>query len=189
MRMNRNQANYIFPLITQVTDGGIRFCLETDLDVCGIVIYDRHSGTELKRIPFEQSDRVGNLYCKTVSGFDPETISYAFYIVNNIVTDARATRLVPGRSYGMAVREPLKAVIYNEDYDWEDDKFPRLKYENSFWYLLHVRGFTKSPSSGVKNRGTFAGIVEKLDHLQSLGVTTIELQPAYEFIEWAGTGT
>ncbi len=184
--MNRNQANYIFPLITQVTDSGIRFCLETDLEVCGIVLYDLATGNEIKRIAFEQSDRVGNLYCKTVEGYDPKKISYAFYIVNHIVTDARATRLVPGRSYGMAVKEPLKAVIYNEDYDWEGDTCPRLKYENSFWYLLHVRGFTKSPSSGVKAKGTFAGIIEKLDHLQSIGVTTIELQPAYEFIEWDG---
>ena len=38
-------------------------------------------------------------------------------------------------------------------------------------------------SSGVSARGTFAGIMEKLDYLQQLGITTIELQPVYEQTE------
>jgi glycogen operon protein len=48
---------------------------------------------------------------------------------------------------------------------------------------MHVRGFTKHSSSGVKGKGTFAGIVEKIPYLKELGVTTVELQPIYEFNE------
>ncbi len=184
--MNKSLANYIFPLITQKTPDGIRFCLESwDLE-CGVIIYDLKSGNEIKRVPFDKSDRIGNLYCKTVPGLDPDAISYVYYSGSGRITDARATGLIPGRSYGMAVKEPLRAIIIDEDYDWEDDVRPSHKYEDSFWYLLHVRGFTKSPSSGVKARGTFAGVSEKIPHLLSLGITTVELQPAYEFIEWDG---
>lgn len=184
--MNRSLANYIFPLITQKTPEGIRFCLESWSFDCGVIIYDLKSGEEIKRVPFEKSDRIGNLYCKTVPDIDADNISYVYYSGKNRITDARATGLLPGRSYGMSVKEPLRAVICDEDYDWEGDTRPSHKYEDSFWYLLHVRGFTKSPTSGVKNRGTFAGVSEKIDHLKSIGVTTIELQPAYEFIEWDG---
>ena len=184
LRMNRNRSNYIFPLITQVTAAGVRFCLETSSSDCGIILYDLKSGEELRKIAFESSDRIGNLYCKTVPDIDPGKTSYLYYIGKKLISDKRALRLLSGDHYGEELKEPLKALIYDEDYDWEDDSFPALKYEDSFWYLLHVRGFTRSKSSGVKGKGTFSGMAEKLDHLQSIGITTVELQPAYDFEDW-----
>ena len=50
-------------------------------------------------------------------------------------------------------------------------------------YELHVRGFTKSPSSGVEHPGTFAGIIEKIPYLKSLGITAVELLPIFDFDE------
>ena len=182
--MNKKASNFIFPLITQVTENGVRFCLESDSDDCGIILYDKTGKNELKRIAFEDSDRIGNLYCRTVPGIDASDISYLFYDGKKLVSDPRAVRFVSGRTYGVQDMSPLKSFVYDDETDWDGDKNPGLSYEDSFWYLLHVRGFTKSPSSGVKARGTFAGIIEKLDHLESIGVTTIELQPAYEFDEW-----
>ena len=181
--MNKIGTNYIFPLITQETEDGIRFCLENKASDCGVILYDRVSGREIVKIPFEPSDRIGNLYCKTVSGYKASNISYIYYAGGKLISDPRATGLVSGREYASAVTEPLKAVINDSDYDWGSDEHPRLKYEDSFFYLLHVRGFTKSPSSGVKHKGTYAGIIEKIDYLYDLGVTCVELQPAYEFIE------
>ena len=182
--MSENRSNFIFPLIAQVTGKGVRFCLETDSCDCGIILYDAKGENELKRIPFESSDRIGNLYCKTVPDVEASGISYIFYVDGEPVSDPRATGFVPGREYGVPVSSPMKALIGIDDFDWEDDRNPYLSYEDSFWYLLHVRGFTRSATSGVKARGTFAGIQEKLDHLSSIGVTTLELQPSYEFIEW-----
>ncbi|MBO4910559.1 MAG: hypothetical protein J5476_14900 [Lachnospiraceae bacterium] len=181
--MNKIGTNYIFPLITQETEDGIRFCLENKASDCGVILFDRTSGREIAKIPFESSDRIGNLYCKTVSGYKAAEISYIYYAGGKLLSDPRATGLVSGREYASAVTEPLKAVINDSDYDWGSDEHPRLKYEDSFFYLLHVRGFTKSTSSGVKHKGTYAGIIEKIDYLYDLGVTCVELQPAYEFIE------
>ncbi len=50
-------------------------------------------------------------------------------------------------------------------------------------YELHVRGFTRHPSSGVSSPGTFAGLVEKIPYLRDLGVTSVELMPIFEFNE------
>jgi glycogen operon protein len=49
-------------------------------------------------------------------------------------------------------------------------------------YELHVKGFTMRANSGVSpgNRGTFAGLVEKIPHLKSLGVTAVELMPIHQ---------
>ena len=60
---------------------------------------------------------------------------------------------------------------------------PEIPYSDSIIYRLHVRGFTKHRTSGVKDRGTFGGIREKIPYLKELGVTAVELLPVTEFDE------
>jgi glycogen operon protein len=50
-------------------------------------------------------------------------------------------------------------------------------------YELHVRGFTRHPSSGVApgRAGTYAGLIEKIPYLRDLGVTAVELLPVFQF--------
>ena len=50
-------------------------------------------------------------------------------------------------------------------------------------YEMHVRGFTRHPSSGVpeSKRGTYAGLIEKIPYLKKLGVTAVELLPVFQF--------
>ena len=55
-------------------------------------------------------------------------------------------------------------------------------------YEIHARGFTKSPSSGVKEPGTFAGLIEKIPYLKELGVTAVELLPVFDFDESSALG-
>ena len=50
-------------------------------------------------------------------------------------------------------------------------------------YELHVRGYTRHPSSKVRHPGTFLGLCEKIPYLQSLGVTAVQLMPVLEFDE------
>ena len=50
-------------------------------------------------------------------------------------------------------------------------------------YELHVRNFTRSASSAVaeNERGTFAGVVEKIPYLLDLGVNIVELMPIFQY--------
>jgi isoamylase len=73
------------------------------------------------------------------------------------------------------------AVIDTGDYDWEGDRPLNRPMNETVIYEMHVGGFTKSPSSGVRSPGTFAGIVEKIPYLQRLGITAVELQPVFCF--------
>jgi glycogen operon protein len=55
--------------------------------------------------------------------------------------------------------------------------------KDSVIYELHVRGYTIHDSSGVMERGTYKGLIEKIPHIKSLGVTAVELMPVFEFNE------
>jgi glycogen operon protein len=51
-------------------------------------------------------------------------------------------------------------------------------------YEMHVRGFTRHPSSGVSHPGTFAVIRDKIPYLKALGINCVELLPIFEFDEF-----
>jgi glycogen operon protein len=79
------------------------------------------------------------------------------------------------------VVRPPKCVVVDDEFDWKGDRHLRRDLSETVIYELHVRGFTKSHSSGVKYPGTYLGVIEKIPYLQSLGVTAVELMPVHEF--------
>ena len=68
-----------------------------------------------------------------------------------------------------------------DEYDWEGDRPLRRSLNDTIIYELHVGGFTRHPSSGVAHPGTFRGLIEKIPHLQALGITDVELLPVMAF--------
>jgi glycogen operon protein len=48
---------------------------------------------------------------------------------------------------------------------------------------VHVGALTRHRSSGVREPGTFAGLIEKIPYLQDLGITHVELLPVMAFDE------
>jgi isoamylase len=78
----------------------------------------------------------------------------------------------------------MKSVIVNSRlYDWEGDVPLHLSSSRSIVYEMHVKGFTRHPSSGVREdtRGTFLGLIEKIPYLKDLGITAVELLPVFQF--------
>ncbi len=86
----------------------------------------------------------------------------------------------PGDNAGQAMKS---VVVDLSTYDWEGDLPLQHSFSRTIVYEMHVRGFTQDPSSGVgeEKRGTYAGLVEKIPYLQSLGVTAVELLPVFHF--------
>lgn len=76
-------------------------------------------------------------------------------------------------SYRAIVTEPL---VKRTD-------VPIRTLEGAIIYELHVGGFTRDPSSGVRHPGTFAGLIEKIPYLKELGITHVELLPVMAFDE------
>ena len=82
------------------------------------------------------------------------------------------------------VASAMKSLVVDPaSFDWEGVEPPRIDPSQRVIYELHVRGFTRHPSSGVAHPGTFAGLVEKIPYLLDLGVTTVELLPVFQFDE------
>jgi isoamylase len=78
----------------------------------------------------------------------------------------------------------MKSVVDDpRRYDWEGDQRLERPFTETVIYELHVGGFTRHESSGVKAavRGTYAGLIEKIPYLQDLGVTAVELLPVFQF--------
>ncbi len=78
----------------------------------------------------------------------------------------------------------MKSVLTDPAaYDWEGDTPLCHPAARTIIYEMHVRGFTRHPSSGVPEdkRGTYAGLIEKIPYLQDLGVTAVELLPVFQF--------
>ena len=92
----------------------------------------------------------------------------------------RAAACRPGSNAGKA---PLGALTgENDAFDWRDDRRPRHQSDTVI-YELHVRGFTRHPSSAVHpdRRGTYSGVIDKIPYLKALGVTAVELMPIFQF--------
>ncbi|HWO92984.1 MAG TPA: glycogen debranching protein GlgX [Methylomirabilota bacterium] len=78
----------------------------------------------------------------------------------------------------------MKSVVADVSaYDWEGDAPLQRPSSQTIIYEMHVRGFTRHPSSGVseQTRGTYAGVIEKIPYLQQLGITAVELLPVFQF--------
>ncbi len=93
---------------------------------------------------------------------------------------SRDAAMVPGDNCANA----LKSVVLDTSlYDWEHDRPPAIPFSETIIYEMHPAGFTLNPNSGLREdiRGTFAGIIEQIPYLKSLGVTTVELMPVHTF--------
>lgn len=185
----KNQVNFLqAPLgvyeCVENRKKGIRVQFVSAKENCGIILFSRKEGTELARFIFDEKHKNGNLYSMFLEGYSLQKISYLFFEDHKPVIDKKALLFQGTDSFGkIKTYDNYRSVSLKDSYNWEGDKFPALKYEESIGYCLHVRGFTMHKSSKVKAKGTFKGVVEKIPYLKELGITTLELQPAYEFAE------
>ncbi len=84
---------------------------------------------------------------------------------------------------GVQPHDSPRAVVLADEYHWCGDTPIRVSSEQMIIYEMHVGGFTRHPSSGVQHPGTFSGLIEKVQYLQDLGVTHVELMPVMAFDE------
>jgi glycogen operon protein len=77
-----------------------------------------------------------------------------------VVVPAGYDRNAAGKEGDNAATAMKSAVVDPSAYDWEGDAPLKRPCSRTVVYEMHVRGFTRHPSSGVsdKKRGTFAGL-------------------------------
>lgn len=127
----------------------------------------------------------GNVCAVCVKGLKAGDFSYKYVADGVECEDIYRKNSTNFRTYGKTKDEVKDyATCYVNDYDWQGDCTLGLKYKDVIAYGLHVRGFTNHPSSKVKSKGKFMGVVEKIPYLTELGITQVVLMPCYDFYEW-----
>ncbi|MCF8261269.1 MAG: pullulanase [Melioribacteraceae bacterium] len=81
---------------------------------------------------------------------------------------------------------PRKSIVYEEDYDWDEDKWIQRDWRDLIIYEMHVRDMTAHPSSKSEKPGTYNGLIDEnakggINYIKKLGVNTVELLPAQDF--------
>lgn len=166
-----------------------------------LLLYHRGDKEPYVVLPFPKHYRIGSVYSMIVFGLDIYDFEYAYCVdglhdpEKGLIFDKTKPLLDP---YARAVtgqsvwgEQPNQDHDYHarvvvNDFDWGDHADPVKPIEDLIIYELHVRGFTKDPSSCVSHPGTFDGIREKIPYLKDLGITAVELMPVFEFDETMG---
>lgn len=169
--------------------GGVHFAVHApharDLR---LVLLDRDDGAPLAEVPFPAGSRFGDVHAMVVLGLDPDRAHYGYRAAGGaLLLDPHARAVPGGERWGERPRYRCAVRADGADFDWQGVVRPRIPTEDLVIYELHVRGFTRSPSSGVASPGTFAGLRAKIDHLTALGVNCVELLPVFEFDETDNT--
>jgi len=192
------------PLGATVDDGGVNFALFSEQATgVDLLLFDSHDETHpVATIPFDpalnrsfhfwhmyiRGLKAGYHYAFRVTGptdpgyrFDAQKVLLDPYAKGNTNTLWKPVdACVPGDNLESSMRA---VIVDGRGYDWEGDAPLKLPMSNTIVYEMHVRGFTKSDTSGVEHPGTFSGVIEKIPYLQALGVTAVELLPVFAFDE------
>lgn len=130
-------------------------------------------GEKINEIELNSDYQIGDLYSVQIPAIKKK-IWYTYEVDGKQMVDPCAKKLFIGKDIPILSGETDK-------FDWGTDKKPEISYKEMILYRLHVRGFTKHSASGVKQKGTFAGLCEKISYLKELGVNAVLLMPCYEF--------
>ena len=179
--------------------GGVNFTVHSHgASSIELLLFHREAIEPFAVLPFPKRYRIGNVYSMIVFKLNIEEFEYAYRVdgpyepekgkifdKSKYLLDPYAKAVTGQSRWGDTSPrgQHYKARVVRDDFDWGDLAAPLIPMEDLIIYELHVRGFTRDASSGVKHPGTFAGLMEKLPYLKSLGVNAIELMPIFEFDE------
>jgi glycogen operon protein len=205
-----------FPLGATWTGLGVNFALfsahATKVELC---LFDAEGTAEVERIElpeftdevwhgFLPDARPGTIYGYRVHGPYEPGKGHRFN-PNKLLLDPYAKAVIGQLEWNPAVfgytlesRDDLtfderdsspfvpKCKVVDPAFTWGDDRRPRVPWERTIVYEVHVGGYTKlHPTVPEELRGTFRGLADSdvLGHIRRLGATAIELLPVHTFID------
>ncbi|MEO8218044.1 MAG: glycogen debranching protein GlgX [Acidobacteriota bacterium] len=196
------------PLGSSITTQGMNFAIfsSSATDV-SLVLYQSGLHHPLLEVPLDRFvNRTGFVWHIELAGITPD-VRYGWRMDRQppsgdplfrfepslVLVDPYAKALTGASEWGQTyVRDGQPSITgdgarrclhVRDDFDWDGTRRPLIPLADKIIYEMHVRGFTRHPSSAVKHPGTYLGLIDRIPYLQDLGVTTVELLPVYEFEE------
>lgn len=163
------------PLGISVQKGAFNFALfssHAEKVVLGLFL---PGGSLFQEIPMQKTQDIWHV---AIEGL-PQGLEYAYrcegpeamgYSPDIWLIDPYAKILEKGRA---------KAAI-PLPFDWGRDIRPNIALKDLVIYEMHVRGFTKDPSSQTERPGTYLAFIEKIPFLKKLGINAVELMPIFD---------
>ena len=176
------------PLGVTVGSGRVNFAVDVpEGKSCELLVY--RAGSTAVEYSWPMDNTLGEVHYLALEGLDAQEYEYNYSINGKVCLDPYVREIRGRREFGK--KEPpeehtVRGRIGLGPFDWGEDARPHIPLSDVVAYSLHVRGFTKHPSSRVKHKGTFAGIVEKIPYMKELGINQIQCMPVYEFREYVG---
>lgn len=170
-------------------------------DASQIFIHFFNTDTEEFIGKVELANRTGKTFHSLVLGVE-ETWSYAVQAVqkypekakrigNKLLLDPYAksfNRSLVWNKEMYGTDSPFfmpKAKLSVSDFDWQGVEKPYTPSQQTILYETHVKGFTKQfPDIASDLAGTYLGLIQAdvLQHIKSLGVTSVQLMPVFYFM-------
>ncbi|MCC8126640.1 MAG: glycogen debranching enzyme [Clostridiales bacterium] len=177
---------------------GVNFTVHTRYGTgCTLLLFARGEKDPYVELPFPEEYKIGDVYSMIVFDLNIEEFEYAYRVdgpyvkkrgllfdKRNVLLDPYAKVVAGQRKWGEQVTSDYHArVVRDDNFDWGDQPQSRQTLSELVIYELHVRGYTMDPSSGVRHKGTFGGLIEKIPYMKELGINAVELMPIFEFDE------
>ncbi|MCR4933361.1 MAG: hypothetical protein K6A29_04120 [Lachnospiraceae bacterium] len=146
------------------------------LRFASICFYDKVTKKPVYNLDLEEDMFIGDLLCINVSGLDFDLLSYRYQADDKEFIDP----------YSVAVDVEGNFSLFQKDKpykDFENDKNPRISYEDSYFYLTSVKGSTMLDNKISGKKGTFKALEGKLGYYKKLGITALILMPVYEVLK------
>jgi glycogen operon protein len=198
---------HCLPFGATLLPGGVNFAVfSRHAQLVHLLLFKEGQDEPIAEIPLEEGvHRTGDVWHVFVHGVTANHL-YAYRVQGPampraghrfsqaVVLDPYARAISGGHPWGgpgeihvtnghVSDRPLRRCRIVADDFDWEGDVPPRIAPAQTVVYEMHVRGFTRHTSAGVRHPGTFLGLIEKIPYLKKLGVTAVQLMPVLEFDE------
>lgn len=163
---------------------------------CELLLYKPYADEPYAVLKYPDNYRIGDVFSMIVFDLDAKDFQYAFRLdgpynprkgllfdKNKPILDPYAKAVVGQSEWGRRDFQGYRGRVVRNNFDWGITKPSVTPLEDLVIYELHVRGFTKNPTSNVTYPGTFHAIQEKIPYLKELGINAVELMPIFEFDE------
>ena len=159
-------------------------CIEAEKEV-SLLFYKKGESRPEIAVPLSKEKSFGDYRAVMISGISMDEYEYNYCVDGEVQQDFYAHSLSGVSSFGKEYPKEEHAVRcrYQKDYHWKNEKFSPILLSDSILYKLQVRSFTKDKDSGVREKGTFRGVEQKIAYLKKLGITGVLFMPTYEYRE------
>lgn len=183
----KKKSGYPQPFGAEVDNERVNFAVRVpDGKKCELLLYRAGRKEPAYRFDMPEEEGVGEVRFLAVEGIQASRFEYNFMIDGKVCVDPYVKELAGKEKFGVkrdVQKHEIRGKLVPEAYDWEGDKRLHLPWNEVIAYSLHVRGFTKHPSSKAAHKGTYQGVIEKIPYLKELGINQIQCMPVYEFEE------